>query len=386
MKNRHLPARADAVVLAAIALVVGLVLVWYRAHPIDYTSLDTTGVSYVRGTVTEVVDEDVQATSYDAGRCWGSQVLLVRLLDGSLAGEEVEITNTLSDTHQIQCVEGTSVIVRVESDEGLDPYFSIYNYDRGLGLAGLIAAFVVLMVLVGGIKGLKSLVGVAFAVFLVVCFALPAFYHGYPVIPVTLAVVFAITVSSMVLLNGASDKTGVAIAATMCGVLVAAVCYALFSHVLQVSGYNLDEAEELIFIRQRSGLSIGTLLFTCVLIASLGAVLDMTMSVVTALFEMKSVHPAATGRELFRSGIGMGQDMVGTMSQTLILAFAGSAIPSLLSLFTYGTQALQLLNSDYLTVEIVQSLIGSLAVILAVPLSSLFSALVLRRRDAAKSR
>ena len=373
MKKRLLES-SDLIVLAAIAVVVALVLAWGQRHPIDYTSLDTTGITYPSGTVTEVISEDLEPTPYDSSRLWGSQELRVRINDGDLAGREVEIHNEVNDTHNILCEEGTGVIVRLESQEGLEPYFSIYNYNRGFGLAALLVVFAALMVAVGGLKGARSLVGLAFAIFLIACFMLPAFYHGYPVIPVTLGVVLAITVSSMTLLNGWSAKTRVAILATLGGVAVAALFYAIFSAVLHVGGYNMEAAEDLIFLRQRADFQVGDVLFTCVLVASLGAVLDMTMGVTSALFEMRQVHPAITQRELFRAGMEMGQDMTGTMCTTLILAFAGGAITTLLSLLTYGTQTFQLLNSDYLTLEVFQSLVGSVAVILAVPLASAISA------------
>lgn len=380
MKKRLLES-SDLVVLAAIAVAVALVLAWGQQNPIDYSSLDTTGITYPSGTVTEVVSEDLEPTPYDSSRLWGSQELRVRINDGELAGQEVQVHNEVNDTHNILCEPGTRVIVRLEAQEGLEPFYSIYNYDRGFGLVALVGVFAVLMVAVGRMKGLRSLIGLAFAIFLIACFLLPAFYHGYPVIPVTLAVVLAITASSMTLLNGWSPKTRVAILATVCGVAVAAAFYAIFSAVLHVGGYNMEAAEDLIFLRQRVGFEVGDVLFTCVLIASLGAVLDMTMGVTAALFEMRQVHPAITQRELFRAGMDMGQDMTGTMCTTLILAFAGGAVTTLLSLLTYGTQPFQLLNSDYLTLEVFQSLVGSLAVILAVPLASAFSAWALGRPE-----
>lgn len=379
MKKRLLES-SDVVVIAAIALCVAAVLWWMRSNPIDFTSLDTGGISYPAGTVTEVISEDLEPTPYDSSRQWGSQELRVRIEDGELAGQEVEIHNEVNDTHNIICEAGTRVVVRLESQEGLEPYFSIYNYNRGLGILGLVLVFAAFMVAVGRAKGLRSLIGLFFAIFLIGCFMLPAFYHGYPVIPVTVGVALAITVSSMTLLNGWSAKTRVSILATISGILAAALFYVAFSAILHVGGYNMDAAEDLIFLRQRVDFQLSDILFTCVLISSLGAVLDMTMSVTTALFEVKQVHPAATSKELFRAGMEMGQDMTGTMSTTLILAFAGSAITTLLSLLTYGTQVNQLLNSDYLTLELFQSLVGSIAVVLAVPLASALSARVLTAR------
>lgn len=181
----------------------------------------------------------------------------------------------------------------------------------------------------------------------------------------------------MVLLNGVSRKTVTAIAATMAGVIAAAVVYYIFSSVLHLSGFNLEESEELILIQNSTGMHVGELLFTGILIASLGAVMDMTMSVASSLFEMKHIHPEMTQKEIFRSGMTVGRDMIGTMCQTLVLAFAGTALASLLVMISYGTTFNQLLSSDYTALELMHSLTGSMAVILTVPITSGLSALVM---------
>ena len=173
MKKRLLES-SDVAVIAAIVLCVAAVLWWMRSNPIDFTSLDTGGISYPAGTVTEVISEDLEPTPYDSSRRWGSQELRVRIEDGELAGQEVEIHNEVNDTHNIICEAGTRVVVRLESQEGLEPYFSIYNYNRGLGILGLVLVFAAFMVAVGRTKGLRSLIGLSFAIFLIGCFMLPA--------------------------------------------------------------------------------------------------------------------------------------------------------------------------------------------------------------------
>ena len=178
----------------------------------------------------------------------------------------------------------------------------------------------------------------------------------------------------MLLLNGFSEKTFTAITATMAGVILAAVFYYIFSGILHLSGFNLEEAEELIIVQGATGLKVGQTLFTGILIASLGAVMDMTMSVASALFEMKEIHPEMYMTEVFRSGISIGQDMIGTMCETLILAFAGSSITALLVMIAYGAQFNQILSSDYVAIELIHSLTGSMAVILSVPITAGLSA------------
>ena len=144
-----------------------------------------------------------------------------------------------------------------------------------------------------------------------------------------------------------------------------------------MTGYNLEGAEELILIQSNTGLHVGQILFVGILIASLGAVMDMTMSVTSALFEMKTVRPEMKRKEIFASGMNIGKDMLGTMCETLILAFAGTGITSLLIMMAYGISANQLLSSDYITSEVMHSLTGSMAVILAVPITAAMAAVLL---------
>lgn len=221
------------------------------------------------------------------------------------------------------------------------------------------------------------MLGLAFAMFLIMAFLLPVIYHGWPPVAAGIITALLITVFSMVLLNGISRKTAVASAATMAGVFAAAVIYYIFSSILHLSGFNLEEAEELILIQNNTGMQVGELLFTGILIASLGAVMDMTMSVASSLFEMKHIHPEMTKKEIFQSGMVIGKDMTGTMCQTLVLAFAGTGVAALLVLISYGSTFNQLLSSDYVSLELMHSLTGSMAVILAVPITAFITAVVL---------
>ncbi len=137
------------------------------------------------------------------------------------------------------------------------------------------------MVIVGGTKGVRSLVGLLFVAYALGVFLVPGLYRGFPAVPMGFITAAAITVVSMVPLNGLSEKTFVAIASTVAGLLAAAAVYAVFAGIMQVNGFNQDGADELIVVKQATDLDIFGTLFVSVLIASLGAVMDMCMSVAT---------------------------------------------------------------------------------------------------------
>ena len=372
----------NGAVAAAVfmAVFVAGALAWNAANPIDYIIYTVQGTSYAKGTVLEVESSTVEWDD-SVDRDLGTQELVVRLETGDHAGEEVEVTNDLSATHNIETEAGTSVVVKVDDPQGsVTPYYSIFNYDRSLSIVAILGLFAVIMAVVGGKKGLKSLVGLAFSLFVIMEFLLPTIYHGASPILMGCVTALIITVLNMVLLNGPSKKTLTAIVSTMAGVLVAVALYLVFSQAMKLSGYNLDEAEELLAVHTATGLDVGEIMFVGVVISALGAVMDMCMSVATSLFEMASLHEDIDGAQIVKSGMAIGRDMIGTMCMTLILAFAGTAIAALLVMIAYGAHLDTLLASDYVATELLQSLIGGMAVVLSVPITAVVSARALGKK------
>lgn len=364
---------AIAVVAIMAAFVAG-VLAWNVANPIDYIIYTIEGTSYAKGVI-EQVESSTVAWDDSVDRNLGTQKLLVRITSGEHAGQTVEITNDLAATHNVEASEGMAVVVKVDAPEGsVEPFYSVFNYDRTVPIAAILGLFAILMVAVGGKKGVKSLIGLVFSLFTIMAFLLPAIYHGASPIAMGCVTALVITVLNMVLLNGPSRKTAAAIVSTMSGVLAAVVLYLVFSSVMRLSGYNLDQAEELLAVHSATGLNVGEIMFVGVVISALGAVMDMCMSVATSLFEMARLHAGMDERQVVRSGLTIGRDMIGTMCMTLILAFAGTAIASLLVMVAFGAQLDTLLASDFVATELLQSLIGDMAVVLSVPITAVVSA------------
>ena len=371
---------AYAVVAVMLAIVAGI-LAWNATDPIDFIVYTVQGTSYAKGTVSSVESSTV---SWDesSGTDLGTQKLKVRIETGSHAGETVEVTNDLAATHNIEVAKGSRVVVKVDDPKGsVKPFYSIFNYDRTLPIVTMLGVFALAIVAVGRSKGLKSLIGLVFSLFVIMGFLLPAIYHGMSPIAAGVFTAFVVTVLSMLLLNGATGKTMVAIVSTMLGVLAAVALYLVFSNLMRLSGYNLDQAEELLAIHSATGLDVGGIMFVGVLVSALGAVMDMCMSVAASLFEMHRLHPDTSAGQIIESGMNIGRDMIGTMCMTLILAFTGTAVASLLVMVSYGAQLDTLLASDYVATELLQSSIGAISVVLSVPITAAVSAWTLCRSD-----
>lgn len=142
----------------------------------------------------------------------------------------------------------------------------------------------------------------------------------------------------------------------------------------------MEETESLTLITQATGMRLNGILFAGIMVAALGAVMDVAVSLGAALYEIQLLNPKISGRELFQSGMNIGRDMIGTMTNTLILAFAGGSLSTLLVFISYGIQFNQLISSDFFAVEVVQGIAGSSAVILTVPITAMVCAIGYRGR------
>lgn len=142
----------------------------------------------------------------------------------------------------------------------------------------------------------------------------------------------------------------------------------------------MEETESLILITQATGMRINGILFAGIMVAALGAVMDVAVSLGAALYEIQILNPKISGRELFQSRMNIGRDMIGTMTNTLILAFSGGSLSTLLVFISYGIQFNQLISSDFFAVEVVQGIAGSSAVILTVPITAMVCAIGYRGR------
>ena len=359
-------------ILAIFVCLVTAVLAFMPSVSVSFQSLVSDTVSYIPGTVLEVVEEDLTPSDLKGGPQLGEQTLTIELKDGS----QITLTNYLTNTHNILAREGMRVVVCVDAPENVEPYYTLYQYDRSVGLGVAVAIFLLLMLLVGGEKGFYATLALAFSLVFLLKITVPVIYSGGSPILAGLAMVLVSTAVTIFLIYGLSPRGVLGIGVVLAGEFVSCGLFLLFSLLLHLSGFKSSDAENLLVAAQNTGLNISTVLFAATMIASLGAVMDVAVSLLSALWEVRLADPDITGRGLWRAGLRMGRDMIGTMSNTLIFAFAGGSLTTLLVLMTYGTDPVQLLHSDYIALEMAHGLCGTCAVILTVPLASLVSAAV----------
>lgn len=365
-----------AVVGLCLLLILVLGAVLLRPEDSELTAAQKRLFATAR--VTDVLAEDAQPDDWSEGLRLGSQHLELEILSGPYKGAVLEAINYLTAYANVDCDLGTRVIVRLDVDDNGDPYVvSIPNYDRGIVLMGMLVVFALLLILIGGKKGIMALLGLIYTLAGIWFLLIPMVLKGAPSIPSAILIAALTAVASLLMLTGFSRKTLCAGLGCVCGVAAAGLFAWIVGIITPIGGFNMSEAEELVLRAYDSPLEIRGLLVSGILIAALGAVMDVAMSISSACHELRTVDPEITSGRLFRSGMNIGRDAMGTMANTLILAFAGASFNMLLLFQVYQYPMIQIINSDTMAIELIQSVAGSVGIILTVPLVSLFAALLL---------
>lgn len=372
MKKKRLE---QILLLSVIVLMVLSVIIFINQDYGFKEKNEDSSVNYVKAKVVEVLEQELTVSGADGEYMLGYQKLCVRILEGNEKGEEIEIENYITVDHHVLPKEGSRVIVCADCPENAEPYYTIYNYDRSYGMLIGIAIFAILVILVGRKQGIRSCIALLFTMLMVVLYLIPQIYEGKNAVAATLVVVILSCAVTCFCIGGISKKTVINIISAALGGLSAGAMYALFSKILKVTGCNIEEAESLVIIAKANGIKLEGILFAAVIIASLGAVMDVAVSLGASLSEISSLNPELGKKDLFRSGMNIGKDMIGTMTNTLILAFAGDSLATLLVFIAYGMQFNQFVSSNFLALEVSKGLAGSAAIVLTVPISAIVSAI-----------
>lgn len=322
------------------------------------------GQTFEKAEVMEILQDNMQ----DNGTRVGEQRVRVRMLTGEKKGEELEITSSAGFLFGAACEVGMQVIV-MQSVSGDTVVASVYTQDREWAVYIFAALYLLALWVIGGWQGVKSSLGLMFTFFSMIFVYLPMIYRGFSPFWTAVFVCFITTLVTMYLIGGPTRKTVAATCGTVAGVVVAGISAQLFSLASGITGYNVSDIESLMTLWNTEGIQVGGLLFSGLLISALGAVMDVAMSVSSSLQEIYNQNPSLTRFEIFKSGMHVGRDMMGTDSNTLILAFVGGSVSTLLLDYAYNLPYLQIINSNNIGIAVMQGLAGSFGVVLCVPLT-----------------
>lgn len=259
------------------------------------------------------------------------------------------------------------------------------NFDRIGQIAVLFSAFLLLLFLLGGKKGLSTVLSLLFTCLSLFYVYIPGIIAGYNIYGLTVLVCVFIIGISFALSGGLNRKSLAAAAGCAGGVVFSGILCKYMESVMKLTGYYNDESSRLLQIFGQGQLDLKALVFAMVTIGALGSVMDVAMSIASSLSELAHER-VVTRRDLVKSGLTIGKDIMGTMANTLILAYIGS---SLVMVLIYGASRyplFQLLNKEEIIIELLQSLVGIMGMLFTIPFTTAASSLLLGRAESAKRR
>ena len=377
MKKQWISALVLAVVLAVLA---GLFI---AAHPAQTPAPEAEEyMEYENAVVEQILTDSTEADPVSEDHFRGSQSLIVRVKTGRYAGQQMLAENTVGPIYGTPMAVGDGVTVGLSTYADGTVRCYIYEYNRFPGLLMVAAAFLLVTVLVGGKVGLKSLLSLGLTVAALIFILLPLLLRGWPTIPTTFLIAVLVTAATFVILGGVERKTVCACLGTLAGIALATAFGLTAQWLLRIDGYRQEYAEALLQLRQtgESGIGISGLVTAGVIVSALGAVMDVAMSISSAVQELTRVNPELTAKELLKSGMNIGRDMVGTMTNTLILAILGSGLTLIVYIYSLGLQPWQLFSSAYMSLEAISAVASSIGVMLAVPLTAAVCAVSFGKR------
>ena len=333
------------------------------------------------GVVENIQYEDVQ--DLQQGDNSVKQVALVKVLSGKFKGTERLIDNMLTGNpaYDINLQKGDKVILHVErKTEDIinadDVDFFIADIKRDDALVWTSIAFVVLLLLIGRKKGLYSLLSIIATVTLIFFMLMPMILHGF--CPIASAVLVGIlsTIITIYLVGGFNSKSSSAIIGTSLSLVFAGGLSLITIYLAHLTGFAGEES--MFLYSAHPELDFQGLLSASMIIAALGALMDTGVSIASAINEIYETDKTLTVKQLFKSGMNIGKDVIGTMSNTLILVYLGSSLP--LVLLSNNIDLQKFFNLNQVATEISSAIIGSIAILLCVPLTAIISAYLIKNQ------
>ncbi len=337
-----------------------------------------------RGRIIEVDNSEVLQTGIVK---MGIQNLFVKLLDGPYAGTEVEAENRLIGKMELDKVfSENDIAMMVLSIKNDEIYFVTAqdHYRLNIELI-LLLCFAALLLAFAGLTGAKALLSFVFAAMLVWKIMIPLFLKNVDPIMVSLGIVIVLMGAVVFLVGGLTKRGLVAFIGSLLGIVVTMVMALLFSKGFHLHGAIKPFSETLLY----SGyphLNLSRIFLAGIFVASSGAVMDLAMDVASGMSELVIIKPDIHFLDALRAGFGIGRPVVGTMTTTLLLAYSGGYMALLMVFMAQGVPVANLLNLNYVSAEILHTLVGSFGLVSVAPFTALVGAFIFTRRIDKKRR
>lgn len=337
--------------------------------------------SVIRARVIRIVDVKTDNVSGE------NEFVTVRFkaqaLNTDLRGKTIDVIQEIDKAYAFsprQVEQNDKVLVEGYTENGLQQYY-FGDFIRITPLLWLLAIFCVLIVVFARMQGFKTVISLGFTCLAVFAVLIPAILNGHNVYLWSIIVSIYITVMTLSIINGFNLKFLCAVIGCVSGVFCSGLVVLITDRFLNMTGLLEEESIYLYQLYPDNPINLKAIIFAMIIIGALGAVMDVSMSISSSLYELRLKSPSISSKELMKSGFTIGRDMMGTMANTLVLAYIGSSLTSVLLLVSYNAGIEQVINKEMIIAEILQALAGSLGMLLTLPLTSAVCAAVYYKKE-----
>lgn len=367
------------IVFSIAFILVGNVL----CHPPIF---DEGGEEYYRAKV--ISAESVAEKSYylDDGTTEVSAknvIFRAKILSGPYKGDEADCLQTIDSMYAMSLREvkkGDSVLIsRPQYEVSEDVGWIFIEFNRIGSIIVLVAVFLALIAIIGRKKGFSTILSLIFTVLSIFLVYVPAILKGYNIYLMSVIICVFSVFTSLILIGGWNRKTVCAIIGNLIGVAVAGVLTAVMNNIFGMTG--LVDENYIMLTQLDTPIDLKAVIWGGVVVGAMGAVMDVAMSIASAMNELSETMRDKSLFNMLRSGMNIGRDAIGTMTNTLILAYIGGALATVLLLVAYNKNMLYLFNMEMILADILSSVVGSIGILAAVPATAFISAYIYNRPE-----
>ncbi|SHO57316.1 YibE/F family protein [Vibrio quintilis] len=325
---------------------------------------------FVEAKVTRMVSQELSPDPHVPSVITGRQIFFAKILEGAEKGKEVRITNPLSRQHNVYVQAGDHFIMMIRLKKDGQPYYWAFNHKRSPAIYAMLTIFLLLLLSFGKKEGLNSVVSLYFTAALITGVLIPAIFAGWNPVLLTIVLMGLKIVVNYILVCGYNHKSFCAMIGTLLGVIAAGAFSQIFGEMAHLSGIYLDKGEDIVYLTTAHPVQIRWLMFTAIMISALGAVMDVAISISSSYHELSQADPTLTPAQLRKASMNIGRDIMGTMTNTLILAIAGGSLTTMMMVWGFNMPVIQFINTPLVTMAVVHGLAGSIGIVLTIPLTA----------------
>jgi len=346
---------------------------WFFTKDINFFEPQEYDAKFVQAKVIEIIDGGITDEGYE------DIVFNAKLLDKEYEGNVVTANqifdqSSLAYSNKVEVGDKILLYENIDADGAVTWYADQLVRSDKIIILGIV--FLVLLLIFGRIKGVNTILALVFTCLSIFVVFVPSIISGYNIYLMSIITAIYIVFMTLIIVYGGNKKSFVAALGCVAGILLSGILTVIMANVLELTGLLDEDSMHLLYINDKSSIDLRAVIFSSIILGAIGAIMDVSMSIASSLNELVENMDRPSFSQIIKSGFEIGRDMMGTMSNTLILAYIGSSLSVLLLYCAYNSSFIYLINKEIIIVELLQALIGSIGILTVIPFATFISAKV----------